>query len=375
MSFARGNQKFQIQGVEINRKSRTCLRIHDNRRFSITPQQLNILELLLENIGRVVTYQQFKEKIWEGVSVEFRPILRHAVNHLRIIFGKEVIETVTDTGYRFVEAGKNSIIEKLSEKTLPAFDLSRLFGGHAYFAVAACLLYTSVCVVSLYLETAYEFQKYKSGVFKLTAPVFLLAMFFSLLSLWLIHFLYVKKNSAKGLAVGILVIVVGSLIVVLVGALVLPTHSITKTTDLQSQTQTAQLAHFKNVFVYLQLFYLPAITVPYGLIISWKNKINSSQGEEVKKILHGKPAQISLPSRLNLSPLWMIVILLVIFIFSVATTHLFLDRIESGENQDFFSKLIWGRNILYYSIGIMGIWWYYEKRREIEAFCLQPVGE
>lgn len=122
-------------------------------------------------------------------------------------------------------------------------------------------------------------------------------------------------------------------------------------------------------FVYLQLFYLPAITIPYGLIISWKNKINGGEGEDIRKILQGSPSRTVLPSRLNFSPFWMFIILFVAFIFSVLTTYLFLDELAPNENQDFFSKLLWVRNLLYYCIGIMGIWWYYENKKELEAFC------
>ncbi len=61
--------------------------------------------------------------------------------------------------------------------------------------------------------------------------------------------------------------------------------------------------------------------------------------------------------------------LLAVFIFSVIITHLFLDELAPSENQDFFSKLLWARNILYYCIGIMGVWWYYENRKEVEAAC------
>ena len=345
MSFARNqNQKFQVEGVEINPKSRTCVRFKDNRRFSITAKQLEILELLLENVGKIVTYKQFEEEIWAEVSVETRANLRHAINRLREIFGKEKIETVTDTGYRFVEteiiltesgdaafeqnqtseiatqtksSGQKTDAEvdvistgerARDEKPLPAFDLSRSFGGHAYFVAAACLLYSSVCVVSLYLETAYQFQEHRANVFKSSILIFILAMSFSLLSFWSIHFLYTKKHSAKGLAVGISAIVFGSLIIVWVGDFVLPAYPVTKISDLQSHTQTAQSSHFKNVFVYLQLFYLPAITLPYGVIISWKNKINGGEGEDLRKILHGSPSRIILPTKLNFSPFWMFII-------------------------------------------------------------------
>lgn len=361
MSFTRHqNQKIHVEGVEINLKSRTCIRLRDNKRFQITPQQLQILELLLENVGEVVTYDQFEAKIWDGVSVETRPILRHAVNHLRSIFGKGKIETVTDTGYRFI---------KTEEEASSAYDLAGLFGGHTYFVIAACLLYSSVCVVSLYLETAYELQKYRADVFNLSIPTFAVAMFFSLLSFRSIHFLYVKKNFDKGLIAGIIIMMVGSLSVVLLGDLVLPAHSVTKIIDPQAHTHTARSSHFKNIFLYLQLFYLPAVTIPFGLVLNWKNKINSGRREDVRKVLHGKLSKIRLFSRLNLSPSLMIILLLAVCLFSISTTHLFLDKLAPDENQDLFSRLIWGRNILYYCIGIMGVWWYYEKRKEIEAVC------
>lgn len=405
MIFARNqNQKFQVEEIEVNPKSRTCARLQDNRRFSITPKQLEILELLLQNVGKVVTYSQFEAEVWDGISVETRANLRHAVNRLREIFGKEKIETVTDTGYRFVETeiilidSSNDVSEQnqtpqivtppesIEQKTNPeidailidekasdeissTFDLSLSFGGHVYFIAAACLFYSSVCVVSLFLETAYRFQEHKSKLFEFSVLIFAVAMLFSLFSFWSIHFLYIKKHSAKGLAVGIFAIVTGSLLIVWIGDFVLPAYPVTKISDPQNHTQTARSSHFKNVFIYLQLVYLSAITIPYGLIISWKSKINRGEGGDIRKILHGNPSRIALPSKLNFSPFWMFIILLAVFICSVLTTHLFLNELAPNENQDFFSKLLWTRNILYYCIGILGIWWYYENRKEVEAFC------
>lgn len=76
--------------------------------LDITPQQAQLLELLLQNAGTVVTRQQIRQTLWpEDVHVDFDRNINFCVTRLRAALGDNAssprfIETVPRKGYRFV---------------------------------------------------------------------------------------------------------------------------------------------------------------------------------------------------------------------------------------------------------------------------------
>jgi TolB-like protein/Tfp pilus assembly protein PilF len=76
-------------------------------RLRLEPKPLQILELMLERPGEIVTRKQIQEKLWPDTFVTFDYSLNTAVNKLRLALGDSAenprfIETVARRGYRFI---------------------------------------------------------------------------------------------------------------------------------------------------------------------------------------------------------------------------------------------------------------------------------
>src|SRR6202011_2115285 len=76
-------------------------------RIKISGQAIQVLLILLENPGRVVSREELQQRLWPGASFgDFDHGLNAAVNRLREVLGDsstepKFIETVPRRGYRF----------------------------------------------------------------------------------------------------------------------------------------------------------------------------------------------------------------------------------------------------------------------------------
>lgn len=76
-------------------------------RLKLKPKSLQVLELLLERAGGLVTRRELRERLWPDCFVEFDRNINTAVNRLRKKLGDapdnpRYIETRYRLGYRFV---------------------------------------------------------------------------------------------------------------------------------------------------------------------------------------------------------------------------------------------------------------------------------
>src|SRR5437879_1566812 len=90
---------------EVNFQSRE-LRKH-GMRIRMEQKPFQILEMLLEGAGRVVTRRMLRERLWPDTCVGYEHGLNTAVNKLRDLLGDSArnprfVETLPRLGYRFV---------------------------------------------------------------------------------------------------------------------------------------------------------------------------------------------------------------------------------------------------------------------------------
>jgi DNA-binding winged helix-turn-helix (wHTH) protein len=110
------------------------------RRVPLQGQPFDILIMLLEQSGQLVSRAQIRERLWpDGTFVDFDHSLNTAVNKIRDVLGDSAasprfIETLARKGYRFitpvqVEGGKSASLAVEPEKSkVPAPELSRRQG-------------------------------------------------------------------------------------------------------------------------------------------------------------------------------------------------------------------------------------------------------
>jgi len=96
----------RVGGIEID------MRRHEIRRggetIRLQQQPFQILALLIEHAGGVVTRQEIERRLWpDGTSVDFEHSVNAAIRRLRVALGDDAleprfVETVPRRGYRFV---------------------------------------------------------------------------------------------------------------------------------------------------------------------------------------------------------------------------------------------------------------------------------
>ncbi len=88
--------------------SRSAMRLTRNgKALRLTGQPLQLLGLLLEEPGRLVTREEIRTRLWPDTTVDFDHSLDVALNRLRAVLGDSArqpvfVETVPRAGYRFV---------------------------------------------------------------------------------------------------------------------------------------------------------------------------------------------------------------------------------------------------------------------------------
>ncbi len=94
-------------------------------RLKLEPKPLQILELMLERPGEIVTRKQIQEKLWPDTFVTFDYSLNTAVNKLRLVLGDSArnprfVETVARRGYRFIASVATTSVAATSSPTTSA---------------------------------------------------------------------------------------------------------------------------------------------------------------------------------------------------------------------------------------------------------------
>src|SRR4030088_432815 len=97
-------------------------------RLKLQDQQLNLLKILLEHGGALVTRDELRHRLWQpGTFVEFDHSLNTAMMRLREVLGDSsdnpmLIETVPRKGYRFIAPVHDLKKEQETELSLSSID-------------------------------------------------------------------------------------------------------------------------------------------------------------------------------------------------------------------------------------------------------------
>jgi TolB-like protein/Flp pilus assembly protein TadD len=121
---ADGRGVFRFGVFEIDVKNRELRK--RGVRLKLEAKPLQILELMLEQPGEIVSRKQIQEKLWPDTFVTYDYSLNTAVNKLRLALGDSAenprfIETVARRGYRFIASvGTQSAASSLTVVSAPA---------------------------------------------------------------------------------------------------------------------------------------------------------------------------------------------------------------------------------------------------------------
>jgi len=102
---------------------------HDGEKIKLQDQPFQILQILIERPGRLVTREELREKVWPNTFVDFDHGINNAIKRLReglrdTAETPRYIETIPRRGYRFI-GQLETAQEALSLAVLPLENLSR----------------------------------------------------------------------------------------------------------------------------------------------------------------------------------------------------------------------------------------------------------
>jgi DNA-binding winged helix-turn-helix (wHTH) protein len=128
-----GEFEFDEKAMQL-RRGRSKVAIHG--------QCLELLVLMLDRAGQLVTREEIRSVLWPDSTVDFEHGLDVLVNRLRMTLGENsksarYIQTVPKKGYRFVEQVR---FQRSGAPAFTSVSRTRRIAGYALVAVLAALL-------------------------------------------------------------------------------------------------------------------------------------------------------------------------------------------------------------------------------------------
>ena len=116
-------------------------------KLKLSGQPFQLLTILLEHAGEVVTREELREQLWPDTFVDFDQSLNKAINKIREVLrdsaeSPRFVETLPRCGYRFIapvdsgEPASEKLTEEAPPKPPPKASLKPLHYGLMVFGVA-----------------------------------------------------------------------------------------------------------------------------------------------------------------------------------------------------------------------------------------------
>lgn len=359
------------------------LLINNGTPVSLPPKAFDLLVVLVENDGSLVTKDDLLKIVWQDMSVEEGNI-PYSVSLVRKALGDNAaspryVATVSKLGYRFIApvkgltespdghpATKNEIENNASyvqEETLDptsGLSLSSPLRSPVWHFLAVSVLYALYYSVAFMLEVAYEYETYGIRALSITPLIFLWAMGTSLLGLggglrW------TSRGSTSGILFSLSIFIGAGLILYLVLGLFLPNNAITQASF---QTYPAHGAFLKSVYYVLPLVVI-FVVLPSHLVAAKESALLNEKWRRGLDLPRNSRSADSVVGALYLRTWWLAVILLVTFCIALLGTAHLVENLQASPNSSLFIQLAQWRFLLYFLLGLECILWYQKAQSRI----------
>ena len=148
--MAESNEKFYEFGdFQLDAEEKTLWK--DGKNISLSPKVLDVLCLLIERQGKIVTKDEIMDSVWADTFVE-ESNLKQSIYTLRQVLGTEFIETIPRRGYRFVAPFRQIYVpEQILEITQTSAPINYQKSLLIFGIVAGLLLLVGVLINNSYL--------------------------------------------------------------------------------------------------------------------------------------------------------------------------------------------------------------------------------
>jgi DNA-binding winged helix-turn-helix (wHTH) protein len=343
--------------------------------IDLSPKAFDLLVVLVEHSGMLVTKDDLIESVWQGASIEEGNI-SYNVSLLRKALGDDAaspryVKTVAKRGYRFIAPTKvlessngqpaNKIEtgggthEPAARNSSTGESLPSPVKKHFFHLLAATCLYALYYSVSFMLEIAYEYETYGTRALMIAPLVFLWVMGTS----WAALAAGLKRTGSGlrwGVALSLSVLISAALLLYLALALFLPNIAITRASF---QTYPAQGAFLKSVYYVLPMVVL-FVVLPSHFIVAREREVllRESNGFVLDRNLRAAGAGI-----VHIRTWWLALALLSTFCITLAASSHLFENLQVGPNTGLFIQLSQWRFLLYFLLGLECVLWYQQAQR------------
>lgn len=359
----------------------------DGVKVRLTAKPFDTLTFLIENRGQVVTRDQLRSAIWDGLSVS-DPAVEHAVNKVRRALGDDpanptFIQTLWGKGYIFVadiaepvslpalpkpvpaasnmpsiaDPAENPALPEQPITTLTAMDAQRgstRFPEHSVQLGFACLLYSGLYAISLLVETAYAFERYRNSLGWGASAIFLWVFSTTIAAFWS-DWRLTRKGDSHGLTVAILIMTASAGALFLGLGSFLPGSTITL---FSFQGFTAHAAYFKSESYFLILV-IALLALPFHFIVRVQHEMRAGRVETARSLLSRRNTSPSTPVIIYPRPSVMLVLLIVAGLWSLFSVAHIFEHLLPSPYMGRYMNLLQVQRLVYFALGFECLAWYY----------------
>jgi hypothetical protein len=236
-------------------------------------------------------------------------------------------------------------------------------GKHLAHVLTSCILYATLYASAVVLEIAYEFDRYRDLVFRVTLIVFGWTLVTSVSG----QLVGQHRISRR---VGPLLMVIfffGAALVSFLGlARFLPNQPITRAFF---GTYPAEAAYLKDTVYFLVLALLFMI-IPFHFVSVTRREVEEGRYRAVLDMLNRRRWAVLPRGAIYLRFGHLALLLITLAILSIAMTAHLLDNLQPGPYRNLFTQLVYLRAILYFGLGFECLAWYYSALADLKRDCL-----
>lgn len=243
------------------------------------------------------------------------------------------------------------------------------FAGHLGHTVAATTLYSLLYAEAVFLELAYQFDRFEIVALKLAVWALLWITATTLASLHLAcrPGQHEKPPSLSGPA---LLLVGSALALQIMLSPFLPAVPVTQATI---HTYSGQAAYLKDILIYFLPLGLVFMLAPFHFVAAVQRQMSGGGHADVLRLLIGDRRTPTPPGTVYLPMRWVVGLLLGALAACLGlTSHLF-DNLKSGSHANLFMQLAYGRALLWFGLALWCVWWYYRTLNELKRECLAAL--
>jgi DNA-binding winged helix-turn-helix (wHTH) protein len=377
---------YEFNGFRLDPSRGVLLR--DGQPTKLRAKPFKLLLTLVENHGESIRKEELIKRVWLGSYVSdinfhvnmhsVRTALGESRDEPRFIFR-------SDDGYKFVAdvkvipAGSKEDVSceepsasrptdkenSIASETAESQQVAMPPNSHVAHLLVSCALYAALYSSAVFLETAYEFDRYGRSARGIAAIVFGWMMGTSVLGL-VVDRKQTARNRTGGFPITVVIFFAGAACVLGCLTRFLPNQPITQAAF---QTYPAQAAYLKDT-VYFLLLALIFQIVPFHFIAAAEHEIREGRYRSVRSTLTMRRLAV-LPSGTIYLRFGHLSLLLVMFaMLSIAMTAHLLDNLRPGPYRNLFTQLVYLRGVLYFGLGIECLAWYHSALAQLKSVCL-----